>query len=405
MLSIKNASLIAVLCLLITSGIATAGPNADAVLSLDLIADGGAGNQRDDGATTGVVSGQGTTVAAEVFARGVRTSLRGIIIKFNFDASLIAFIGAENSAFALSVPEASVGVNLAATSPVTLPPSGFLARAEFETVADVTGREFSIGIETVTLAENVTSQDELKTTATIMFNSTPSPDFDGDGTVGFSDFVLFARNFGTQVGDATYDARFDLDVDGSVGFSDFVVFARQFGQFVVRDNQQPVTVGAIAAQTLTAGGDDATVDLSDSFSDPDDDPLKYSASSSDTSVAAVLVTDNMLTIAPKEAGSATVTVTATDPGGSSVEQTIDVTVRESGGGGASQRCTAGLMLRPGDSCQGSGYSFRNEAGVLIGQGSVGGISIDNARFGGGSVRLNQLHLTKSGNVWTIVSLP
>ena len=51
------------------------GRNANAVLSLDLVASGGAGNQRDDGVTTGTVSGQGTTIAIEVFATGVRTSL------------------------------------------------------------------------------------------------------------------------------------------------------------------------------------------------------------------------------------------------------------------------------------------------------------------------------------------
>ena len=208
------------------------GNNADAVLSLDLIADGGAGNQRDDGVTTGTVSGRGTTIAIEVFATGVSTSLRGMILRFDFDASLVSFVKAENSAFALSVPEGSVGVNLAATSPVTLASSGFLARAEFETVADVSGREFAIGIESVTLAESSASQDELTTTREISFNATPSPDFDGDGTVGFSDFIAFASKFGTQRGDAAFDARFDLNGDGETGFSDFIAFASQFGTTV-----------------------------------------------------------------------------------------------------------------------------------------------------------------------------
>ena len=57
-----------------------AGPNANAVLSLDLIADGGAGNQIDDGVTSGTVSGQGTKIAVEVFAKGVTTSLAGVQI-------------------------------------------------------------------------------------------------------------------------------------------------------------------------------------------------------------------------------------------------------------------------------------------------------------------------------------
>ena len=51
------------------------GSNANAVLSLDLITDGGAGNQIDDGVTSGVVSGQGTKIAVEVFAKGVTTPL------------------------------------------------------------------------------------------------------------------------------------------------------------------------------------------------------------------------------------------------------------------------------------------------------------------------------------------
>ena len=55
-------------------------------------------------------------------------------------------------------------------------------------------------------------------------------DFDGDGTVGFGDFVQFAANFGLSQGDEGYDARFDLDGNGAIGFSDFVIFAQAFGK-------------------------------------------------------------------------------------------------------------------------------------------------------------------------------
>ena len=210
------------------------GNNANAVLSLDLIADGGAGNRRNDGVTTGAVSGRGTTIAIEIFATGVTTSLRGAIIRFDFDASLVTYIKAENNAFPLSIPEGSVGVNLASTSPVSLASSGFLARAEFETAADVTGREFSIGVERVTIAESVTSSDDLTTGSVITFNApgSTSPDFDGDGTVGFPDFLAFAGSFGASRGDARYEARYDLDGDGSVAFSDFLIFAGAFGSEV-----------------------------------------------------------------------------------------------------------------------------------------------------------------------------
>ena len=52
----------------------------------------------------------------------------------------------------------------------------------------------------------------------------PSPDFDGDGEVGFSDFILFAQAFGGT------DARFDLNSDGLVEFQDFILFASAFGE-------------------------------------------------------------------------------------------------------------------------------------------------------------------------------
>ncbi len=58
----------------------------------------------------------------------------------------------------------------------------------------------------------------------------PSPDFNGDGTVGFADFIAFAEGFGKTAADADFDPRFDLDGDATVGFGDFVIFSSAFGQ-------------------------------------------------------------------------------------------------------------------------------------------------------------------------------
>ena len=57
-------------------------------------------------------------------------------------------------------------------------------------------------------------------------------DFDGDGAVGFSDFLLFAGAFGLSRGDTGFEARYDLDGDGAVGFSDLLIFAESFGKLV-----------------------------------------------------------------------------------------------------------------------------------------------------------------------------
>ena len=51
-----------------------------------------------------------------------------------------------------------------------------------------------------------------------------TPDFDGDGEVGFADFFLFAEAFGGS------DPLFDLDDSGLVDFADFFLFAESFGQ-------------------------------------------------------------------------------------------------------------------------------------------------------------------------------
>ena len=59
-----------------------------------------------------------------------------------------------------------------------------------------------------------------------------SPDFDGDGMVGFSDFLAFAGQFGSRQGDGRYEAKYDLDSDGAIGFSDFLIFSASFGKEV-----------------------------------------------------------------------------------------------------------------------------------------------------------------------------
>ena len=55
-------------------------------------------------------------------------------------------------------------------------------------------------------------------------------DFDGDGAVGFTDFLLFSSNFGLSEGDAGFESRYDLDGNGMVGFSDFLIFVEGFGK-------------------------------------------------------------------------------------------------------------------------------------------------------------------------------
>lgn len=65
-------------------------------------------------------------------------------------------------------------------------------------------------------------------------------DFDGDGEVGFKDFVLFAHAFNTRSGEPGFNARMDLNGDGAIDFQDLVSFATAYGN---REPAQPERMG------------------------------------------------------------------------------------------------------------------------------------------------------------------
>ncbi len=57
-------------------------------------------------------------------------------------------------------------------------------------------------------------------------SANPKADFDGDGVVGITDFLLFVEAFGST------DSKFDIDGDGVVGVTDFLLFVEAFGKKV-----------------------------------------------------------------------------------------------------------------------------------------------------------------------------
>ena len=111
-------------------------------------------------------------------------------------------------------------------------------------------------------------------------------------------------------------------------------------------NQAPVTVSTIPAQTLTVGGSAASVNVSSNFRDPDNDGLTYTATSDNTRIATVSVSGTVVTITPRNAGSATVTVTASD-GTLTAMQHIVVEVE------AAPRVAQTLVKISGDNQQGA----------------------------------------------------
>ncbi len=94
---------------------------------------------------------------------------------------------------------------------------------------------------------------------------------------------------------------------------------------VVVPNRAPEPRGTLPDITVQVG-ESSTVDVAQSFSDPDGGALTYRASSSDAAVARVSVSGSTVTVLAQIKGSTTVTVTASDPGGLSATQSFQMTV-------------------------------------------------------------------------------
>ncbi|MBC6410897.1 MAG: hypothetical protein GDA42_10665, partial [Ekhidna sp.] len=91
-------------------------------------------------------------------------------------------------------------------------------------------------------------------------------------------------------------------------------------------NNAPMVANEIADRTETAGFDPITLDLANVFTDADNDALTYTANSSATDVVTVAVNNNNLVITYVGTGISTITVTADDSNGGTVEDTFTVKV-------------------------------------------------------------------------------
>lgn len=89
------------------------------------------------------------------------------------------------------------------------------------------------GVKIYDTATNTLSAGPISTgipPSDITFVDVKRADFDGDGEVAFSDFLLFAGAFGKQQGESGYVSSFDLEANGIIDFNDFLIFAEGFGK-------------------------------------------------------------------------------------------------------------------------------------------------------------------------------
>ena len=132
------------------------------------------------------------------------------------------------------------------------------------------------------------------------------------GTADNADLVLRFSFGGANAGGDSGNQRFDnLTLRGSV---------------LAAVNLPPQVTGPIGTQQASEGGEPLVLDLATVFTDPEGDPLIYTAASSDPLAAAVALAGSQLTIAPLARGEATITVTASDGANDPVEHLFQVVV-------------------------------------------------------------------------------
>ena len=124
-------------------------------------------------------------------------------------------------------------------------------------------------------------------------------------------------------------------------------------------NRAPEAVGSIPPVGLAAG-DDATIEVSSYFNDPDGDALSYAAESSDVAVATASVSGSTVTITAVAPGTATVTVTARDPAGLSATQNAAVTVERANRAPGAVRSIPPVGLAAGDDATFEVSSYFND---------------------------------------------
>ena len=240
-----------------TSTDVSSGPAGPVALDLDLTA--GDQAQRQSSTTPNA----GDIVEIDLVAVSGALEATGVSVTLSFDANALAFKGFTatdifSSALPITVPTSgSVQINLAllggsgaskdAGSIGTL---SFTVQSGFSTSTAVvlTAGEYGTASGTSTLSIGSGG-------ATVIFGGTtsaaPSPDLNGDGTVGFPDFLIFATAFGKTSAQEGFNASADLNSDGAVGFPDFLIFATAFGKPAKPALSKPLGIGALGVNNVT----------------------------------------------------------------------------------------------------------------------------------------------------------
>lgn len=171
------------------------------------------------------------SISLEVFTKGL-PEVTGVGFHLMFDPNILTF---KENGFTPStfIPNATylstdwggiLDIGGFALSGETGSGEGLLGQIQFEIQEGFSDSTF-VAITQIGFTEKDSTLQEQRVRIVAWLKAGVSliGDFNGDGAVGFPDFILFATAFGGT------DAQFDLSGDGLVGFPDFLIFGQAFG--------------------------------------------------------------------------------------------------------------------------------------------------------------------------------
>ena len=189
--------------------------------------------------------GAGDKIEVEVFITEGGRGESGFLVEFAWDPTKLTFSGFStqdvfSGAITLETPgEGSMTLSNVFLGFGAIKDSGSVGVATFE-VAETFSGAATITLSSAKLGIHRPDNDliigpgasyvVIGGNEEVSLTPQQASDFDGDGTVGFGDFLQFASGFGAVIGDSNFNSIWDLDKDGSVGFGDFLAFASVFGQ-------------------------------------------------------------------------------------------------------------------------------------------------------------------------------
>lgn len=184
----------------------------------------------------------GDEIAVEVYGRGI-SGASGFSAILNYDKAQLSFEGFD----ATEIIPGFTGLRLDAGGTVEIggasvtgtsgSAEGRLGVLRFKVLRGFTG---TTSIELVggrlTLGTDISNYtSDLILSVSGIAGGGPlvkTPDFNGNGTVDFPDFLMFAGAFGKKLGDVGFLELLDLNDSGAIDFPDFLSFAQQFGKSV-----------------------------------------------------------------------------------------------------------------------------------------------------------------------------